>query len=421
MSTIDSKFKQTIRKSIDISSINPIQLGDVAHRKTFTVNIMHHQTTFKKTEYDANAQVIRKRNNLESLRESEIDFLSATLKYGENDNNEAEKEEDSSPFTIVAFEEEEEKPSILTKQYESWTQTNKALIHCIVVFIFVFLTWGLAFHGFKIGSDLAATSNGVIASVLIPDMVIYACIGSYSGMTDLSSGIPVIYIGTISCISAFCFETYALFAGRGGRLGTCSFIANVIANSLAYFTNPHVVTSSFFYDPNIASYSSITGILVFTVIFGNMSGVCLTYLCRSLRPLISPVTAGNASSMLLIIILDSLFSTFTNQDNRAEVGGSILQGSFVGMSALQILSNVESVIFLGLISSCVTLLLFPLFPSGIGGKRGFMALAAVYLFLWLCRLKEIVRTIYKVKFVEPTSNSHKQDSEIGVELGNVTS
>ena len=271
----------------------------------------------------------------------------------------------------------------------------------------MFLTWGLAFYGKKIGSNLAAVSNGVMASVLFPDMLIYACIGSYSGMTDLSSGIPVIYIALATCVSALCFESYGLFAGRGGRLGTSAFLANIIANTVAYGANPQVVTSSFFWDPNIASYALLSGDVVCTVLFGNLLGVCVTYLCRYVRPLLSPVTAGNASSMLLIIILDSLFATFTTEATRSEAAGSILQGSFVGMSSLIILPNIGSVLISGLLSACVTLLLYPLFPSGIGGKRGFMAFVAVHLFLWLCQLRQIAITAYRVKFTEPLSESQR--------------
>lgn len=364
-----------------------------------------------KPQYDANAQIIRQRvfsvsdeQIRESIRESLEELRLSDLHNPLSGVEDRLESSDSDRVAIVAIE-EPERPSILSEKYDSWSFYQKAILQCVAMAIFVFLTWGLGFRGDSLGANLAAASTTTVASVLIPDMVIFASIGAYAGMTDLTSVYPVFLLAFLTCISGLCFEKFALFAGKGGRLGTCAFLASVLALAITHKTQPDVVSRERFYDPESVSYSSIDGTLVLNVLVSNVLGVTLTYLLRCLRPLLSPVVAGNAVSMLLIIMVDSFLQHSLDLKERTEAAGCILQGSFVGMSSLLVLFNFGAVLTSGVLSGLVTLLCYPLFPHGVGGKRGFMGFVAVHLFVGLC---EVYKLLLPAKYKPVSSDGSKE-------------
>jgi hypothetical protein len=249
----------------------------------------------------------------------------------------------------------------------------------------------LAFRGPKLGAVFAAVTTATVASVLIPDMIIYASIGCYAGMTNVKAP-PLLTICILTSIAGVCFEYFGVLAGKGGRLGVCAFLGSTTAISLVYGLNPSAVSPDHFYDANIVSYGDIDGYMVFDVFASNLLGVSFTYLCRKVRPFLSPVVAGSATSMMLIMMLESCFSVVFPPHYRFEATGSFLQGAFVGMSSFEILRDLPSVFATGVLSGLVTLLLFPVFPLGEGGKRGFMACIGVHIFIGLRTLHSFYQT-----------------------------
>jgi len=397
MSTIEVK-RRIYSQSVDSNAqANYKNFGST--RRAISTTITPIASVFLRQEYDANAQIIRRRNLSEDyIRESESSVFSAIRSE--------EGEEVDQRLTILTFE-EPERPSILTEQYDSWSFYLKSMLQCIVISSFVFLTWGLAFRGRKLGANFAAASVGTVSSVLIPDMVVFASIGAYAGMTDLEDPVPVIFVALLTSISGICFEYFGLFAGKGGRLGTSAFIGSVLALAIACKTDPDTVTRARFYDAKVTSYDSLDEYMVINILVSNTLSVCLTYLFRWLRPLLSPVVAGNAVSMLLIIIVDSFLNNELSTNMRNETAGCILQGSFVGMSSLLIIpNNIASVFASGVLSGLVTMLLYPLFPHGVGGKRGFMAFIAVHVFVLLSFLFQVI----KVKIYGLPTNAQRQGS-----------
>lgn len=322
-------------------------------------------TFLKEKALDANAQIIR--SSLSSaLRDSETSFFSAMTDNFDVDDK----------LTLLTIE-EPELPTILSELYASYPSVPKGILQCMVMVCFVFLTWGLAFRGHKIGANLAAASTSTVASVVVPDLLIFASMGSYAGMTNVSSPTNILYVSLLTSISGIILEYFGLFAGRGGRLGTSAFVASSITLLLLYVSGN--ISWQTIYDPDHTSYSDIDGGMVLNTLCCNMLGAGATYLLRRLRPLLSPVTAGNAVSMILIVFLDSFLLALPSA-MAAEAAGCILQGSFVAMSSYAILPSLGSFMVTGCLSGSITLVLYPLFPHGVGGKRGFMAFIAVVIF-----------------------------------------
>lgn len=355
-------------------------------------------------EFDANQQIIpsRRRNvvldqsilkrfqqgNVQPERRHQRDAGGDDSPSEDGEEEVTNDQQTSSVFEI----EEPDQPSIMTLQYQTWTFLQKFLVDSLVTIGCVFLTWGFAFRGHKVGSSLSAVSTSTLASVLLPDLLIFASIGSYAGMTNVDDIRPVILVALLTSITAATFEKFKLFPGRGGRLGTSAFLGSILALGISCGAFPQKVDALYFYNPSVASYSLVDSYLVLNVLVCNLLGASGTYRFRKFRPLLSPVVAGNAISVLLIIILDSYVSPPLSNAMRVESSGCILQGAFVGMSSLVILPNIRHVWVAVALSSCITLLMYPLFPYGVGGKRGFMACVAVHLLLGLTTVLRVGAT-----------------------------
>ena len=306
-------------------------------------------------EYDANAQIVR-----ESIIRNSTIF--ATL-----------NDEDRESIAILS------EPSIMTKQFDDLPRNFRMSVHCLVIIAFTFWTWGLGCHGFTLGGvEFAAVTTITVAGVLIPDLVIFAAIGAYAGMDNVQNAVPILFVSILAGISGVVFENYGWLAGKGGRLGTSAFVGSVPGLLLALAAKQEV-TFSFFFDSSVASYADIDVYLVFNVLLSNVAGVVVTYALRSFRPYLSPVVAANAVCVLLMGIVYSVFSIVLSDDAKYESAGCILQGAFVGMSTLEILDRPATVFGGGILSGLITLLLYPVFPQGVGGKRGTMACIAVHL------------------------------------------
>jgi hypothetical protein len=212
-----------------------------------------------------------------------------------------------------------------------------------------------------------------------------------------------LYVAFFTCIAAPLFERFGLFPGRGGRLGTGAFIGSVLALVIiSAIEMRHQEAWTQFHDPNVVSYGYLDDSMIGNIFFCNLLGVIATCIMRLIRPFVSPVVMGNAVSLVLICIMDSFFPYTLSSHFLDESAGCILQGAFVGMSSFAILTNWQSVVFLGILSGCYTLLLYPVFPYGVGGKRGFMAFLAVHTFLGLT----IVYQRIIAMFVKPISSAN---------------
>ena len=334
---------------------------------------------------DASLEIFSEDHNAQIVRSSS----SSSKKV--NDDDLKQKEEGQLTATLLSREGglhsnnlEEIQPKTIPTYYSSLSTTNKNIIQSIIVILFVFLTWGLSSKGHRLGPNLAAASTATAAYVILPDFFIVASIGSYGGMMDIE-GRWKFMTGVACCVgvSAICFETFGWFAGKGGRLGTSAFIGCVTTLGVLYFCGE--IDGTMIYDFSHTSYNDVNKYVVFNIIGSNLLGVSATYLLRLYRPQLSPVAAGNAICMFLIIILDSFLEVSSSGDEidvttRNEAAGSMLCGSFVAMSSFSVLPNFAAAFIAGLFSSGVTLLLFPVFPYGVGGKRGVMAFVAVIVF-----------------------------------------
>lgn len=325
--------------------------------------------------------------------------------------------DDQQRVTIIAYE-EPEPTSILTEEYDSWSPARKTCLQLFVVALLVYLTWDLAFRGRNLGANLAAAATTTVASVLIPDMVIFASIGAYGGMTNLPRAVDVISVAILTAVSAVCFEYFKLFAGKGGRLGSSAFVGSALALLFLYAVSAIKITH--FYDSATASYDDIDVLMALNILVCNVLGAILTYYCRWSRPFLSPVVAGNAVALLLIIVLESsLFSALT-EEIRVEAAGSLLQGAFVGMTSLTFLPRPAAFVLTGLMSGCVTMLCYPLFPHGVGGKRGTMAFIAVNAFVLLTVLRNAITEKLAKPPLAGAADKPETGSVDGVALATIT-
>jgi hypothetical protein len=312
--------------------------------------------------YDSNAQIIRRSTTIRS--ES---FLKTDSVLREDSLNEQLIKAPS----FTNFPLEPEAPSIFSDKFTMWPVQFKILVFSSAIVFFVFLTWSFA-NFFP--ANLAAVSTCTVAHVLFPDVLEYASIGAYAGMTRFSEAIPVLFLSVFTCISAHLGGKF--LPGRGGRLGTLSFIGSICAISVASATN--LASWSMIYDPAIG-YRNIDLWLVLVFMCGNWAGTISTAVLRKFRPLLSPIAAGNASSLFLIIIVESYLTAIPSA-LRTELSGCILQGAFVGASSELILPSFPSFMSASTLSGLMTLSLYPVCSGGVGGKRGVMALLGVLLF-----------------------------------------
>jgi hypothetical protein len=163
--------------------------------------IVIRKTDFFKPQYDANMQIIRKSQFVSAedcFRESE-NILSAMQQQEGGDFG------DQQPGGVTVIVEEDESPTVLTKKIDSWTLPQKIALQCVTISCFIILTWALAFRGPKLGAVFAAVTTATVASMLIPDMIIYASIGCYAGMTNVKAP-PLLTICILTSIAGVCFN-----------------------------------------------------------------------------------------------------------------------------------------------------------------------------------------------------------------------
>jgi hypothetical protein len=286
--------------------------------------------------------------------------------------------DDHRPSTVSLPEPEQ--PSAFSELYEDAPMAVKIFFQAIVVSVTVFLTWGLAFRGHAVGANLSASVTSTVTAVVLPDLLVFAAIGAYAGMSDYANPTHMLCVAFMTCVSGCLFEHFGLFAGKGGRLGTSAFVGCIMALGVLWLiADDRTSVEKTVYDPDVKSYVHLDGWLAVNAIASNIVGALVTFLLRRMRPLLPPVVAGNAVAVLLIVIVDSFLVTIPAK-HIAESSGCLFQGSFVAMSSFAMLPSFEAFGAAAGLSGAVSVAMYPLFPQGIGGKRGFMAFLGVLLY-----------------------------------------
>jgi len=365
------------------------QFDDRARLTSTRSNITNTIPTFlKEYNVDSNAQIIRSsfssrgRESLVSAGDGRVSEVSLNRQSFHRQATVHTVDLDDHRQSRILTIDEPEQPSAFSDLYEDAPLATKIAIQALVITGFVYLTWGMAFRGHEAGANMAAAATSTIAAILCPDVLIFGVIGSYAGMSNFPAASSMLCVSALTCVSGCLFEWFGMCAGRGGRLGTSAFIGCTASLFVLWLLAADgVVSPKSFYDSETKSYADIDGLLVVNAIVSNIIGALAAFLLRRMRPLLSPVVAGNAAALLLIIIVDCFITLPASQ--AAETAGGLFQGAFVGMSSFVILPSLEAFIGAAGVSGMVSVTIYPLFPQGIGGKRGFMAFLGVISFEFL--------------------------------------
>jgi phosphotransferase system glucose/maltose/N-acetylglucosamine-specific IIC component len=87
------------------------------------------------------------------------------------------------------------------------------------------------------------------------------------------------------------------------------------------------------------------------------------------------------------------------------------------MSSFDILKDYTSVSITGFLSGLITLLFYPAFPLGEGGKRGFMACIAVHIFVYCSALLRHFQALQKERQKEQQQQKQQQrETTEGIEM-----
>lgn len=340
---------------------------------------------------DSNAQIIRSslssrgRNSLYSAADARERVSEVSLngsKFNRQETVITVDLDENRQSSFLGVLDEPEPASAFSDMYVDAPMKVKIVLQCLVITALIYLTWGLAFHGHEVGANLSASITSTVSSILLPDMLVFGAIGAYAGMFDVSTPSHLLCVCVMTCISGCLFEYFAIFAGRGGRLGTSAFVGCVVSLFVLWvcaIEGTDRVSQQTLYDSSQKSYSELDSWIIFNAIASNIIGAVSTFVLRRARPLLPPVVAGNAVSVLLIIIVDTFLVTLP-ATHASEAAGCLFQGSFVGMSSYAILPSLEAFVAAAGLSGVVSVAMYPLFPHGIGGKRGFMAFVGVVCF-----------------------------------------
>lgn len=229
---------------------------------------------------------------------------------------------------------------------DSFFDGSSLLVQNVAIIVSAYLTHAVAFFDgifpVPFGVFLSYAVVSTLGSTSMPQLAAAWNVGVFIGMAGVVT-VPNWWWYTL--LVAFVLGIWAIFVrfkvlvGYGGRLGTCVFIAHnlVVAIVVAAGAAPQDLYAS-----SSRTYALVTWKLALCLLVTSPAAALLALYFRRLgHSMENPVTGGNASALLLMLVVASVTQHVQPDasEHTADALKGLSVGSFVGMASTDKLSG----------------------------------------------------------------------------------